>query len=127
MQNKNNISHLKKESREQRNNIELDSNKNIHNNTVLSKSIDSGTNEDNIIHTFKNKEEYGLLEVNNFSTDMMISNSKMVKIQTQNYNEFNERMMKDSPYTSSYASKGKRKASKENTSSKDSLRKSSQK
>lgn len=53
----NNISNLKKESREQRNNLTIESNKNIHNNTVLSKSIDSGTNEENIIHTFKNKEE----------------------------------------------------------------------
>ena len=52
------ITNLKKESREQRNNLTMDSNKNIHNNTILSKSIDSGTHEENAIHTFKNKEEY---------------------------------------------------------------------
>lgn len=49
--------------------------------------------------------------------------SQIVQINTHNPPEFVEHRLKDSPYTSSYASKGKRKKSKDH-GSKDSLRKS---
>lgn len=62
-----------------------------------------------------------------YSSNAILPNSNFVKIHTQNYSDFNERPIKDSPYTTSYASKGKKKPSKDSEESKESLRKSIQK
>lgn len=105
----NNIPKYKQESREIRNGqwltIESQSN-NSNNIAILSKSVDS-----------KGKEGAS------WRMNQTVPVSQIVQINTHNPPEFIDHSLKDSPYTSSYASKGRRKKSKD-TGSKDSLRKS---
>ena len=58
-----------------------------------------------------------------FRRNQTIPVSHLIKLGSIKQPELKERNIRDSPYTSSYASKGKRKKSKENNS-KEALRKS---
>jgi len=106
-----NISKLKNESRERRNmnNLMIDPpvNQMHHENTILSKSVDSNSNEKAVIQRFKGNNE-------------SLHNDNIIRI---NIHHDPSDKMKDSPYTSSYTSKGRRK-NHENNTSKDSLRRS---